>query len=173
MKEALQIFNEMKESGIIKDYAIGGAIAAARYIEAVTTEDLDIWILMESDSLIADLNPLYSFLRSKGYHQFQGEGVMIGPWPVQFLLPPSPLVAESIVQAEDTEFEGVKTRVLKAEYVVAISLETGRHKDFIRINGFLDEKAVDPQSLQLLIGQHNLTQYWEKFLLRSGRIGHE
>ena len=33
MKKAIEVMNELKEKGLIKDYAIGGAIAALRWVE--------------------------------------------------------------------------------------------------------------------------------------------
>ena len=41
MKKALLALNSIRKSGVIDDYAIGGAIAASFYIEAVNTEDID------------------------------------------------------------------------------------------------------------------------------------
>ena len=35
MKKVIEVMNELKEKGLIKDYAVGGAIAALRWVEAI------------------------------------------------------------------------------------------------------------------------------------------
>jgi len=34
MKKTLELINELKEKGLIKDYAIGGAIGVSRWVES-------------------------------------------------------------------------------------------------------------------------------------------
>ena len=71
MKETLKVLNELKEKGLIEDYAIGGAIAALRWIEPFFTQDLDVFILLkdgdEKKKEVIDLSPIYEYLKSKGY----------------------------------------------------------------------------------------------------------
>ena len=43
MKKTLQVLNEMKDAGIISHYAIGGAVGAFFYTEAILTYD---WIFL-------------------------------------------------------------------------------------------------------------------------------
>ena len=43
MKEALRVINEMRDAGIIGNYAIGGAIGAIFYLEPIETHDLDVF----------------------------------------------------------------------------------------------------------------------------------
>ena len=42
MEETLNVINHMKEDRVIRDYAIGGAVAVMFYTEPVVTVDLDI-----------------------------------------------------------------------------------------------------------------------------------
>jgi hypothetical protein len=42
MDKTLKVINEMKKDGVIKDYAIWGAVAVFFYTEPVYTEGLDI-----------------------------------------------------------------------------------------------------------------------------------
>jgi hypothetical protein len=53
--------------GILKDYAIGGAVATIYYTEPFATKDIDIFFIPpEKDKLIL-LTPFYDFLLKKGY----------------------------------------------------------------------------------------------------------
>jgi predicted nucleotidyltransferase len=56
MKEIADLLNEMCQRGIIKTYAIFGAVAQMRYTEAVVTMDLDVLAaIQKTDSLILSL----------------------------------------------------------------------------------------------------------------------
>lgn len=45
MEKTLSVINKLEDSGIIGRYAIGGAVAATRYIEPIQTFDLDIFVI--------------------------------------------------------------------------------------------------------------------------------
>jgi len=63
--------------------------------------------------------------------------------------------------AVETEVEGIK--VLNAEHLVAIALQTGRAKDYARIVQFLEQDAVDADKLNSILKKHGLISQWEKF----------
>ena len=44
MKQTIEVLNQMVVDEIIASYAIGGAIAAFRYIEPASTDHLDILV---------------------------------------------------------------------------------------------------------------------------------
>lgn len=70
MRKALLVLNELKDKGLIRDYAIGGAIAVLRWTEPFFTEDLDIFIVLEkkrNDKSLIVLTPIYEHLKNKGY----------------------------------------------------------------------------------------------------------
>ena len=70
MKKAIEVMNELKEKGLIKDYAIGGAIAALRWVEPFFTQDLDIFVILEKEANKQELivlSPIYEYLKNKGY----------------------------------------------------------------------------------------------------------
>ncbi len=46
MEKTLAILNQLEHEGIIGRYAIGGAVAATRYIEPIQTYDLDIFVML-------------------------------------------------------------------------------------------------------------------------------
>ena len=46
LAEAVAALNELKDSQLIDDYAIGGAMAAIFWTEAIPTFDLDVLVLL-------------------------------------------------------------------------------------------------------------------------------
>lgn len=144
MKQTLDVINRMEADGIVSRYAIAGAVAAYNYIEPTLTEDLDILISFDSDldrpqSALITLQPVFTYLKQHGYDQFRAEGILIEGWPVQLLPVSDALDAEALAQSIETEIQfpdtdkSVRTRLLRAEHVVATAVRVGRPKDYIRI----------------------------------------
>ncbi len=164
MKRTLQALNRMVKDGVIEGYVIGGAIAAAYYLEPITTHDLDVFFqLAASESGLTSLSPLYAYLSARGY-QPEGEAVHIAGWPVQFLPIFNPLYEEAYDKAAQVTFDGVPVRVMTAEHLVAVMLQTGRPQDRVRIIQFLEAKAVNGTRLKRILKRHGLSRIWEEFL---------
>lgn len=160
MKAALQTLLKLREESLLACFAIGGAIAASYYIEAVATEDLDVFaFLTPSPSGLPLLGPLYARLRELG-GRVQNEHMVIGSWPVQILPAYTPLVEEAVMEAQERRFEDIAVPVVSAEHLCAIALQTGRAKDYARVHAFVEASAVDTVLLQGLIARHALTERW-------------
>jgi len=126
MERTLQVLNALERDGAIRRYAIGGAMAATFYVEPVLTFDLDVFVLLpKTPGGLVTLAPLYAALRDRGYTE-EGECVMIEDVPVQFLPAYNALVEEALAEAKEMSYETTPTRVLRAEHLVAIALQTGR-----------------------------------------------
>lgn len=163
MKETLELINQMQADGIIGKYAIGGAVGATFYLAPAATIDLDLFVTLPAESgLLVSLSPIYEFLKSRGGTE-QDEYIMVKDWPVQFLTPSNALQEEAVDQAVSTNVEGVPTRVISAEHLVAIALETGRAKDHTRILQFVEQGAVDREKLKDIVERHNLSAKWGQF----------
>ncbi len=64
VRETLQVLLQLRSEGRLGRFAVGGAVAASFYIEAVATEDLDIFALLApSASGLLVLTPLYDRLK--------------------------------------------------------------------------------------------------------------
>jgi len=63
----------------------------------------------------------------------------------------------------ETEVEGVRIRVMTAEHLVAIALQTGRAKDQARILQFVESGSLDVDKLDVILKRHGLVAKWEKF----------
>jgi hypothetical protein len=164
VKATLEIINQMKADGVIGEYAIGGAVGATFYLAPAATVDLDIFAKLPetSGAALVSLSPIYEFLKSRG-GIVQDEYIVVGDWPVQFLLPDNPLEQEAVDRAISTDVDGVPTRVISAEHLVAIAVNTGRAKDHSRILQFFEQRAVDRKKLQDVIDRHGWSVKWNQF----------
>lgn len=158
MHDALTALNQLVADGVIPRYAIGGAIGASFYIEAQATEDLDVFVLMSpAASGLLSLSPIYEALQHLGGVP-EKEHIRIGGWQVQILPAYKPLVGEALAAAVDTTFDGIPTRVLTAEHLCAIALDTGRPKDYYRVSLFIEAEVLDIVALDSLLTRYNLRE---------------
>jgi hypothetical protein len=164
VKETLQVINQMQADGVIGSYAIGGAVGATFYLEPVATLDIDVFVSLQGGSVspLISLAPIYDYLLARG-HQAEKEYIVIGGWPVQFLPPGNALVEEALSAAVETEVESIPTRVMTAEHLAAIALQTGRAKDAARLLQFIESGTLDADKLEGILKRHGLIARWEQF----------
>ena len=164
MKTTLETINRMQADGIIGQYAIGGAVGATFYLEPVATLDIDVFVSFQKvpGSGLISLAPVYEYLTARGFKAEQ-EHIVIAGWPVQFLPPGNALVEEALAQAVATDVECVPTRVMTAEHLAAIALQTGRAKDMARVLQFIESGTLDADRLDGVLTRHGLVAKWEKF----------
>ena len=162
MKETLAVIERLHADGVIGRYAVGGAVGATFYLEPMATVDVDIFVLFERAPLIVTLTPIYEACAKLGY-QAEGEAIRIEGWPVQFLAATSPLLEEAVKQAARRESDGLTTRVMTAEHLMAIALQTGRAKDHARLVMFVEAAIADMDRLREILGRHALLEAWAKF----------
>ncbi len=122
----------MLSANIIADYAVSGSVAQMRYTEAVVTMDEAVLILTARQDSLDGRKPIYEFCTSRGYAP-EGEAIRVGDWPVQFIPAFNPLTVGAVREAETGEIDGVPIRVVRADFLAAMVLSTGRPKDFARI----------------------------------------
>ncbi len=161
MRETLKVLNRMVKKRVIDRYAIGGAVAAIYYLEPFDTVDLDVFVQVNtSSSELMILAPIYEYLSAQGY-QAQGESIYVEGLPVQFLPVFNLLTDEAVSEAQTIKYDRVTTRVMRAEHLVAIMLDTGRLKDYLRIGMFLEQGAVDMRLLNAVLKRHGLIRKWK------------
>lgn len=162
MRETLKVLNRMVRDKVIEAYAIGGAVAAIYYVEPFDTAHLDIFVQFKGESGgLNVLAPIYDYLRGLGY-EARGEFIYVEGFPVQFLPVYNPLTREAVERAQAINYSRVRTRVMRAEHLVAIMLQTGRTKDYLRIAMFLEHGAVNARSLRAVLRRHGLEGRWEE-----------
>ena len=153
MEKTLQVINRLKAKGIIGDYAIGGAVGSFFYLEAVLTEDLDIFIHIDSGQHgIITLLSLFESLAEEG------------KWPVQFLPVVTELEKEALEKADKKMIANEEIRTFSAEYLMAVCIQVGRVKDKVRLTQFLEEKCFDEKKLNDILLRHNLIDKYYRMI---------
>jgi len=156
METTLQVLNDLERAGVVSRYAIGGAMGATFYIEPVLTFDLDVFVVLpQTAGGLLTLTPLYEALRARGYRE-EKECVNIEGVPVQFLPAYNALLEEALAEAQETQYEGTHTRVLRAEHLLAIALQTGRAKDRERVRLLREQASLDQKYLAAILTRHGL-----------------
>ncbi len=163
VKRTLNVLNELEKEGYYERYAIGGAMGATFYIEPQLTDDLDIFVILpQTTGGLITLSPLYEALRSKGYKE-EDEFVIIEGVPVQFLPAYKPLVEEALKEAKEVFYEDLKTRIFRVEHLIAICLDTNRHKDRERVRIFMEQAEIDKDYLEKIISRYEMDQLWNQW----------
>jgi hypothetical protein len=153
----------MQADGVISHYAIGGAVAATFYLEPAATLDVDVFVILPyAGGPPVSLSPIYEYLKVRGGIE-DNEHIVLGDWPVQFLVPNNDLEREAVAGSVPVDVEGVRTWVMLPEHLVAIALSTGRAKDYVRVLQFIQDKAVDQVMLLAILEKHKLVSRWEQF----------
>src|SRR5205085_9700234 len=161
MKETLKVINRMVKDGVIEEYAIGGAVAAFYYLEPFDTADLDVFVQLKTrGSDLTILAPIYEYLIKRGY-EAKGESIYVEGLPVQFLPVFNPLTEEALREAQPIKYARVTTYSMRPEHLVAIMLDTGRPKDYLRIGMFLEQGAIKMRQLQAVLRRHGLMRKWK------------
>lgn len=161
MKRTLEVLNELENQSVFSRYAIGGAMAATFYTEPVLTFDLDVFVVLSPEiGQLISLAPVYEALRARGYGE-EKEAVMIEGVPVQFLPAYNALVEEALGQAREIDYDGVPARVVRAEHLIAVALQTGRSKDRARVAMLREQASLDLNLLADILKRHQLEEKWK------------
>jgi hypothetical protein len=167
MREALRALNQLVSDGVIEGYAIGGAVGASFYIDALQTEDVDAFVFLpEPPSGLVSIAPIFEALVAQG-GVIEREYVRFGSWPLQILTDATPLLSEAIREAAEVSFHDVPTRVFRPEHLCAVALQTGRAKDYLRVSLFLEQGAVDVAALNRVVERYGLVERLNRVLEAS------
>jgi hypothetical protein len=105
------------------------------------------------------LSPIYEFLHNRGCVE-EDEHVLVEGVPVQFLPVHNPLAEESMREARAVTYGKTPTRVVRAEHLMAIMLQTYRPKDKARLTQMLDQAEFDRQYFLEVLERHGLATKW-------------
>jgi hypothetical protein len=156
---ALAALNEMKAAGVVRDYAVSGAMALVFWTEPVATYDLDVLVwLPPAEGPIVTLDAVYGWLAARGW-QAHAEHVMVDGVPVQLLPAHNALADEALRTAATLDYAGVPARVVRPEYLVALYLEpqarTAKRRE--RAAALCEDPGFDHQLLQTVMARFGLT----------------
>lgn len=83
--------------------------------------------------------------------------------PVQFLPAHNDLLLEALAEAREALYEQTPTRVLRAEHLAAIALQTGRDKDRERVRLLREQALLDKDYLAGVLARHGLEARWKQW----------
>lgn len=159
--ETIKVINKMQSEKVFESYALGGATAVIFYTEPIATQDVDIFVSIKNADNLMILAPIYEYA-SKHHFQIKAEHIIIRDFPVQFLPTFNLLTDEAVKNAYEFELENELVRVMRPEHLVAIMLDTGRTKDYLRINLFLENDLVNIKELEETLERHDLSEKWKE-----------
>ena len=163
MEKTLRVLNQLEAEGILSRYAIGGAIGATFYTEPFLSFDLDVFVVLPTaPGGLLTLAPIYEALRARGYSE-DGECIVIEEIPVQFLPAYNTLLEEALAEAAATKYEQTPTRVLSAEHLVAVAVQTGRAKDRERVRLLREQAKLDIGLLEGILSRHGLSEKFKQW----------
>jgi hypothetical protein len=112
MEKVIQVLNRMQADGIIERFAIGGGIAAIRYLEPYLTDDIDVFIspVVVGPNGLVSFGGIYAYLEKLGYNT-EREYIRIEGWLVQFVPASESVQEEAVSQAERVAFAGEYTTI--------------------------------------------------------------
>ena len=163
MHKAFKVINEMFKDGILKNYAIGGAVAVMYYTEPFDTFDLDIFFIPDEKEKIIVLTPFYNYLTKRKKYKTYKEYIMINGTPIQFIPAADELEKEAVENAIEINYKDIKLKIIRVEYLMAIFLKVQRKKDILKLLKILDEAKIDYNLLNKILEKYGLTKTFENF----------
>jgi hypothetical protein len=161
--DVLRLLDQLQDEGVVADYAIGGAMAANFWDEAVATQDLDVAVVFGTPpSPLDPLRAIFDRLPEPRYPR-HGEHIEIAGVPVQFLPAWSPLVERAIREAHDVVYDpddaaSPRLRVMTPTHLAAIwqsdaGALTPRRRE--RIARFREAGLLDDDLLGRLLSERH------------------
>jgi len=158
LADVFRELNTLKATGLVRDYAIGGATAVLFYAEPTRTYDVDVFILVEApaSSPLVSLSSLYDWARRRQF-AVDAEHILIHGVPVQFLPAHNALAEDAVATARTMDYEGVAVRVVDPEHLAALAFQAGGARRRERAWQLLETGGVDRVRLQALLAAHGVT----------------
>jgi hypothetical protein len=97
-------------------------------------------------------------------YRIDKEHIVIEGIPVKFIPVYNKLIKEAVENAIEYRYKKTKTRIIRAEYLIAIMLQTFRAKDKERIIKLLDEARIKVKYLKEILQKYSLNEKFERFM---------
>ena len=155
LRDVFRVLAQMQDSGVVGNYAIGGATAVLFYAEPTRTYDVDVFVTLSSGSndTLVSLSSVYDWAKGHGI-AVQDEHLMIESVPVQVLPAYNALVEEAVMEARVHDYEGVPVRVVGPEHLVALALQSGGARRRERAWQLLEFGNVDRDRLRTILAAY-------------------
>jgi hypothetical protein len=157
LADVFRELNTLKDTGVVRDYAIGGATAVLFYAEPARTYDVDVFVLLETPQLspLVSLRSLYDWARTRGF-KVDAEHVLVHGVPVQFLPAHNALAEDAVATARTLDYDGVPVRVVDPEHLAALAFQADGAKRRERAWQLLETGGVDRNRLRTLLAAHGI-----------------
>jgi predicted nucleotidyltransferase len=157
LADVFRELNDLKTTGLVRNYAIGGATAALFYAEPARTYDVDVFVLLPTkvSTLLVSLEPLYDWAQRRGFG-VAAEHILIHGVPVQFRPAHNALAQAGVTSARTVDYDGVPVRVIDLEHLVALAFEAGGPKRRERAWQLLEAGSVNRKRLRTLLAEHGI-----------------
>ncbi len=169
MEKTLKVINQMKEDGVIEDYAIGGALAVMFYTEPFLTRDLDVFFIPVDieRSRLDPLTLIYEYLIQKKGYEIWKEYILIEGVTCQFIPIGHQLELDALANANETTYGGVKTKAFKPEYLIALFVLADRRKDREKIARLFEQyDDLNEGLLEEILRRYNL---YDKYIINRSK----
>jgi hypothetical protein len=165
IEKVIAVIEDMRETHIIRKWAIGGAFAATLLDEPISTVDLDIFFLFERQvdpNEVLTLSEIYEYARSNGF-SFDHEFINLHGWLVQFVESTNNVLwSDAIDHAQPIKIGEFDVPVIGPYYLAAMWLLAGRQKDFQKIALFFDSGLLDKTKFENIVLKYDLDIKWKK-----------
>lgn len=157
LADVFRELNDLKATGLVRDYAIGGATAVLFYAEPARTYDVDVFVMLEPtpSSPLMSLDGLYGWARNRGFAT-DAEHVLVHGVPVQFLPAHNALAEESVATARTLDYDGAPVRVVDPEHLAALAFQAGGPRRRERAWQLLETAQVNRERLRALLAAHGI-----------------
>jgi len=161
--EAIRLAKDMVRDGVIDRYAVVGTIGAMFYMEPLDTKDFDVMVILSPQDRVGPIVGvrMIEYISARGY-PWRGQAVVIGGVPVDFI-PASPgLDEEAVEHAVTATYQEEDVLVARPEHLLAIALNVGRRKDFLKASMLLEQAPLDESFLDSIIARYGLERQFKK-----------
>ena len=165
MEKVFRVINKMHQEGVLKEYAVGGAIATIYYTEPFATKDVDIFFIPPEKEGLILLTPFYDFLLKRGYKTYK-EYIMIGDTLVQFIPTSDELEKEAVENAILVKYKNIQVKILRPEYLIAMFLKVYRAKDREKLIKLFEQAKIDKTLLLDILQRYKLEKKYNDFVRR-------
>jgi hypothetical protein len=161
--------NELKKKGIVSDYAIGGGVAAYEYT-SLPTKDVDVFVIFSSPSRdLILMTPIYDYFTGLGC-KWSKQWLMFEGYPVEFIPADTGLEREAVENAVEKTYHNILVRMLSPEYLIAVSVNVGRDRDFLRVNAIMSNTVVDERLLEEILAKYGSINRFRRYRSLYGRL---
>lgn len=171
-KKAITFFDEIKNEGIIEDYALIGGLALSAWIRPRTTKDVDLVVVVAKNFKWSDIVSIVETRLQKKIALHKGTQRMHIKEKLSFVTGQIEvdvistkgfeLAAEAIKKSVTAEVFGKKVKVVTPEYLILLKLLPLSSQDAIDIKAL--SKKADMRRLKALAEKHFLLSKLETII---------